>query len=518
MRTQILLISFGLSRLLSVEAQVQFELFKSSDDVLERRDETIELPVANAKTHYRSRMYIGAQLQEVEVLIDTGSSDFWVIDQEIECNGYNALLKCPNHATFDKSGSTSFRRNKDLGDFSISYGDGSSAKGIYGSDNIRLGSVNGPVIKAANFAVANDTSSSEAVCGIGMLAGESMAKNINYMGQVWPTYSNLPVQMKEQGLIQHTSYSLWLNELDELEGSLLFGAIDHSKFEGDLQRVPLIASKNLPMPIDFSVMLHGLTYHNAVTSESLLTSCNMRVLIDCGTTYSMLPMRLITPLMQEIGAEFSEGHNIYVLPGEKFDSVKNNSIIFNLSGVEIRTPLRELLVPMFSQGPLDSHSASYYVTLLPVSDSKSSTYILSDSFLKNAYVVFDLENKEIALAQSRTNGGSDRQIELIGKDGIKSIKKAPLYGNTKSAFKVVTIKSDAKPDVKDTNGTAAHQGNTSTSTRVSSANSAATGTAISESPSSSGLLSSSSASTNNGLALKLHKILFSLALFVGVLI
>lgn len=423
-------------------AQVHFDIYKPPSNnrpgVVKR---SVDLTLNNHQTHYRSKMYVGTPPQEVEVLMDTGSSDFWIIDQGAQCV---SKTQCPDRAKFSNELSQSFVPNNKLGEFDITYGDGTRARGIYGKDVVRFGSAEGPRLRAANLALVNETNSSEAVCGIGLLAVESMARSIDMFGNVWPTYPNLPMQMKQQGLIRHVSYSLWLNDKDTEQGSLLFGAVDDNKYQGELQRVPLVAPPDLPFPIDFSVMLDGIYFQNS--TDSMLTSCSLRVLLDSGTSHSMLPMRALTPLMQTIGAKYDSRRNIFTISNSDAAKVRRFQVTFDLSGIRIVTNVDELLVPLDPDtgsinklltrlGLTDSYS---YVALLPLPDGANGNYILSDAFLRNAYVVYDLESKEIAMAQAKFNV-SDSKIVPLGGEGVRKYKKAPRYDEIKSSYSINTI-------------------------------------------------------------------------------
>lgn len=432
-------------------AQVHFDLYKPNASTSVRR--SIDLPIENQQTHFRSKIYIGTPQQEVEVLMDTGSSDFWVLDEGAQCV---STEQCPDRAKFDEQKSESYVTNEKLGVFSVTYGDGTQARGLYGSDTIRLGSPTGPRIRSANLALVNETNSPEAVCGIGLPSMESMAHNIDVFGRVWPTYPNLPMQMKEQGLIKHVCYSLWLNGKGE-QGSLLFGGVDKAKYSGELLRVPLIPPPNLPFAIDFSVLLGGIYFQNF--NASTTTSCNLRVLLDSGTTNNVLPDRLLAPMMRSIGATYYPAQMMYGVSRAQAEQLVNTNLSFDISGVKITTCLESLLVPVVQQGSLASdllmklgmsRSVDRYLfpfTVLP--DNSTNSLILGTAFLRSAYVVYDLENKEVAMAQAVLNA-STTDVHTLDEKGVKRLKKAPDFDYTKpgSAVNSITTNSSTASPVK----------------------------------------------------------------------
>ncbi|KAJ3502036.1 hypothetical protein NM208_g16809 [Fusarium decemcellulare] len=52
-----------------------------------------------------------------------------------------------------------------------------------------------------------------------------------------------------------------------------------------------------------------------------------------------------------------------------------------------------------------------------IAPSPSSTSILGDTFMRSAYVVFDLENNEVSLAQSNFNATGSDIVEIGSGDG-----------------------------------------------------------------------------------------------------
>ena len=189
------------------------------------------LSLDNTQTLYTATLKVGSPAQEVQVMIDTGSSDLWFISSgNSQCKVNGGSIDCDKYGVFDKLKSSTWHDNKT--DYSISYYDGDKASGTMGQDNITF--ADGFLIENANFAVIDNTTSSIGVFGVGYPELEAVKSK----------YTNLPFAMKEQNLIAKVAYSLYLDSRDAVQGYILFGGIDHAKYTGDLKAFDIVQSND----------------------------------------------------------------------------------------------------------------------------------------------------------------------------------------------------------------------------------------------------------------------------------
>lgn len=359
---------------------------------------------------YQTTLQIGGQ--NVTVIVDTGSSDLWVMDSSNPyCqNSHSDIssedrINC-NSGYMYQRGST---WSTDNTTFALSYGDGSMVEGIYGQDNVVAGDYE---LTGVNFAVGTSATISSGVFGIGPQLGEANIREF--------LYENFPMQLKSQGHISSLLYSLWLNSRESSEGVLLFGGIDTAKYNGTLGVVPVVSDTH------FKVMLSSMELDGQT-----LVECSLPVMLDSGTTYSYLPRKLIEPFVLSLNAWWVEHPGLYAVTC----TTNNTRIGLNFSGVQISIPLQEFLVPW------DLDDGSMWVQdgeeicafgIIPISDEpeEQALNVLGGSFLRGMYVVYDLENSQIGLAEA--NYATEKDVTSI----------TTIPGSSASGYSVTQFKSE----------------------------------------------------------------------------
>lgn len=326
--------------------------------------------------------------------------------------GSGQSMDCSTYGTFSKSASSTWHNNNT--DFAITYGDDSYASGTWGTDVVQLGDVN---ITGVSVAVANFTNSTIGVMGIGLTGLET-----TYTGQSSPysksyQYSNFPVALKQDGIIDRVSYSLFLDDAEAKKGSILFGGVDHSKYSGTLYTVPLVnvyRDEGVSQPIEFDVTLYGMGLSQGNDNLTIATT-KMPALLDSGTTLAYFPEDLLQLVAGSMGADYDSSLGYYTM--NCIDDA-SSKFVFDFGGFHITSPISNFL-----------SQVSANQCALTIGTSSYGKIILGDVFLQNAYVVYDLENLEISMAQANFNGkSSDSTIEDI-TNNVPNAVKAASYSN-----------------------------------------------------------------------------------------
>lgn len=319
-------------------------------------------------------------------------------------SGSGGANTCTEYGSFHTGESDSFSRNDSAPPFAIQYADGTEARGIFGHDDVKIGNT---TVNDLSFAIANVTSSDIGVLGIG-LPGLETTYSSNRNGRPY-MYENLPLKLRNQGVIEKSAYSVYLGEHESEGGTVLFGAVDHAKYRGQLVTVPVVnsmANMGYDDAIRLEINTDGVSFHSGGDGdETQITSNSYTALLDTGSTLSYFPQELFERLGNVLGLDYSSRIGAYVVDCDT-DTSANVSFSFGSGAITIDVPMEHLIV--------QSSSRTCILGILPQSSSSSQNpyMLLGDNFLRDAYVVYDLEDLTISLAA--VNHTDEEDIEMIG--------------------------------------------------------------------------------------------------------
>jgi len=367
---------------------------------LRKRADVVQESLDNELTLYYADISLGTPAQQIKVSIDTGSSDLWVnsADSSI-CSGYSS--QCEG-GTYDQSASSSATVVNS--DFNISYVDGSGASGDYVTDTLTFGGV---TLDKFQFGIGEESTSLMGVLGIGYTTIETQVLYAND-----EPYPNLPKALVNQGYINTAAYSLWLNDLDSSTGSILFGGVNTAKYSGDLTTVPVLGASDGTVGgiyYELAVALSGVEFGG--TSMAGSDELPIAAVLDSGTSLIYLPSAIVDNIYNEVNVEVDQG--VAYAYCEDADSDKKLS--FTFSGVTIEVPMDELYISVGTDenGQPYTFRNGKEACIFGVASVDGGTPLLGDTFLRSAYVVYDLANNEISLAQTVFNSTNTDNIQEI---------------------------------------------------------------------------------------------------------
>ncbi|XDT19167.1 Peptidase family A1 domain profile [Nakaseomyces glabratus] len=441
-----------LSLLAYAQAYVKLDFTKTPSSDLAKRD-VVDPEAAQLtfdKDQYIVEVAVGTPPQKVLLQIDTGSSDLFVIEEsnpycknnknkapkkkDLESPGddyprtpnqvpkSDRTLDCKKYGFYNRNESSTFNSNGT--DLFITYGDNGFVRGTWGTDSVSVGNLN---LSNLSIGVSPMTNTSTGILGVG-LPGEESTFNYssNVTGPSNYQYSNFPIRLKEEGLIEKIAYSIYLNETGSKYGSILFGAVDHSKYQGPLYTFPLVNSKYKEGsdPFQFEITMNGVGLVGK-TDNITLYDQKLPTLLDSGSTISLLPRDVADLVAQQVNGTVDGKGNCIKLP--KCPSKKDNQkLIFNFSGAEFSVNVTDFM---------EKHKGKCYLQFSALDGINFA--LLGDNFMNNVYTVFNLDDKELSLAQANYNSSLKPDIEEI-KDTVPSAVLAPQYYNTFSADPTAT--------------------------------------------------------------------------------
>jgi hypothetical protein len=345
--------------------------------------------------------------------LDTGSSDLWVNTPDSAiCKAKGQL--CEAAGTYSANASSTYSYVSS--DFNISYVDGSGASGDYVTDTF---SIDGTTLKQLQFGIGYDSSSQEGILGIGYTINEVQ---VGRAGK--PAYNNLPAQLVADSLIQSNAYSLWLNDLDASSGSILFGGVDTAQYTGSLETLPV--QKEQGVFAEFLVTLTEVSLGGTVIAANQA----LAVLLDSGTSLTYLPDALAEAIYEQVGAQYDSTQGAAYVPCSMASNI--STLDFTFSKPVISVPMNELVIPITSStGRPITFSDGTTACLFGVAPAGSSIAVMGDTFLRSAYLVYDLANNEISIAQTNFNATAHNVVEI--GTGTDSVPDATLVANAATA-------------------------------------------------------------------------------------
>ncbi|KAK4540110.1 hypothetical protein LTR36_009775 [Oleoguttula mirabilis] len=281
--------------------------------------------------------------------------------------------------------------------FKIGYNDGRTITGDLISDAVNLGNM---TVDSVTMAVATELidwhMSGPGIMGIGSEAGEAM------------------------GFINSRSYSIWLDDLGAANGTILFGGYDTDKYTGNLTVLKILDADRL------KVWWSSLTLTDSNGSITLLSdSFPYPASLDIGSSASHVPSGVWSKLCerfgvrnQNIGTDAYPNDAACVVPCD----LGYGSLDFGFGGSNgtiVSVPFSELAPPGFNAR---TGEPLYYPNgtrmclfgLTPGTDGD----VFGDTLLRSAYVVYDLDNEKIAIAQSNVSSTSSNNIVEIPVGGL----------------------------------------------------------------------------------------------------
>jgi hypothetical protein len=374
---------------------------------------------------YTLNVTVGTPPQLVSVLVDTGSSDIWVPAP----NSSGCSPSCPPGG-FDTTKSSTYKPTGIT--FNATYGltPDNIILGQYFRDTVSIGSA---TIPNMTLAIANVPSSLFfdgfwGILGLGARLGESTFLNLAspLFGNPNGTFPTIYDQLQSHGYTARRAFSMWLNSISATTGRIIFGGIDKTKYHGDLVSVPVELTHGFFF--NWAVALTSVarcTDSDGATKKEVLVPSNSSttVILDSGSPNIYLPWALA----QDIGLAMNASTHFgtpYVPCAFRTDS---STLEFGFNGPsgepKITVPYSALIYPFSYPASIGSVTApdGSELCYLGVIGTNGTIFLLGDTFIRSAYMVYDVDNLQVAMAQAKYDIDEEDVMAIPAGDGIAGV-------------------------------------------------------------------------------------------------
>ncbi|RYO80071.1 hypothetical protein DL766_009335 [Monosporascus sp. MC13-8B] len=203
-------------------------------------------------------------------------------------------------------------------------------------------------------------------------------------------------QLVNQGAAITQAYSLSLGGPDAATGSILFGAIDTEKYEGDL------------MSLDLGTTLTSVHANSSSGVDDLTVGLPATVSIYVGRQELLLPAELAFNMWAIAGAEYWSEKDTATVPCSMKDS--EGSFTFGLggpAGPKVVVPMRNLVSTLSGFGDT--------CAFLVKNQTDPEHYHLGVPLLQSVYAVFDMSNAKLAVATPKLDSTTSNIVPFAGK-------------------------------------------------------------------------------------------------------
>jgi hypothetical protein len=295
-------------------------------------------------------------------MTDTNDFDRWVFSTAL------TSAQIGEHSAYDSSKSSSYQK-LDGYTFSLSYGDGSGAAGVVGTDTVDIG---GATVTRQAIELATSVSS----------AFVSDADSDGLVGLAFSTLNSVsprPQKTFFDNIMSELAQPVFTAALDlDGSGTYEFGVIDSSKFTGDLQFAPVNASSGFWQFDSACYSVGGKTFNRTNATPAIA---------DTGTSLLLLDPEVVQAYYAQVPSASYDS----TVGGYTYDCSEN--------------------LPEFAVAVGDNYMANIPgsgITFAPVSsktcfggiqsNSGSDLQIFGDVLLKHHFVVFNGESELIGMA------------------------------------------------------------------------------------------------------------------------
>jgi len=320
---------------------------------------------------YIATVQMGTPPQDLAILMDSGSADFWVGGENCQSEQGGG---CGNHIFLGAQGSSSFQDSNQP--FQVKYGTGQVSGTIVKDDIV----VAGLSLKAHTFGVATVESV------------EFSANSVPFDGLMGLAQSSLsnqgtltPIEaLATAGLVASaiTSYKIPRLADNKNDGTITFGGLDDTKFDAQT----LVTLDNVSKVGFWEAAVDATT-----VDGTDLNLAGRTAILDTGTTLIIMPQADADAIHQNIQGAQSDGQGGFTVPCNT-----QASVAMTFGGTVFAIDPRDIAFQ-----PLDPNNPNGdCISGIAAGNIGAATqWLVGDVFLKNAYFSTDVNKNNMQLAK-----------------------------------------------------------------------------------------------------------------------
>ena len=352
-------------------------------------EENVLLDLTNFKnSQYVGTIKIGNPPQDVKVIFDTGSSNFWVTSNR--CRDASCLIQ----KSFDSRLSKSYEKIDER--VEVEFGSG-TIEGTFAKDVVTIGPITIPLQEFGEIE-KEDGSIFEKLkfAGILGLSFPSLS-NLNYI----PIFDNI---IKHK-LLNNNWFSFYLtdngynsagsiygiNNVDSKSSELIFGIPSKDYYEGEIQWIKVEDPSYWQISMD-DVYINDQPLE--ICKKNISGKC--KLVIDTGTSIITAPSEDIYKLLKNIPDDCSYNNPkvSFVVGDKKFELEAKDYMMKS----NIRNSLIEKGTKKLRFKSISNRLCKRGFMPLDVDPPRGPIWVLGDIFLRKFFVIFDRDEKRIGIA------------------------------------------------------------------------------------------------------------------------
>ncbi|KAF5026956.1 hypothetical protein F66182_986 [Fusarium sp. NRRL 66182] len=348
---------------------------------------------------YRTQINVGNPAQSISIIVTTGTQDVIWLPAKETCENTTLDNYGPCFfGGFDANASRTFDPITDEPELfreGLSYkGESSFASGIRFNDDIRLGN-----ISLSNLTMGYADNVTNGVIPSISFIFEEDNKEQSFLYQMW-----------HQEYVPTLAYSIWLGSQNAQDGQLYFGAIDTSKYQGNLISFGSGDGALLTLP------LTSVTATSSTGTDELNSQLPIDVILSLGSPISYLPQDLAFEIWAIAGVQ----DVVFGIPFVPCSHQQSDAFLTlglgGENGAKINISMSELVQPKdgfdYDSGVVDEDLCAFGIT--NATDGSPSS--LGDHFFRSAYTVVDRDNRRIAIAPALIDADPE-ESSIVAFDG-----------------------------------------------------------------------------------------------------